>query len=126
MTNANTAVIYRVENPDTMAGLWYDGNGKFTEFVRTLDDGQCRDLPMPHDPALAGGWFSACDNLADMSHWFSAADLVQLEGLGYGLYEITVPDLDVRAAGGHVVFRRGNATFRLVPTSLLETEVAAA
>lgn len=120
-----SALIYRVENPDTMAGLWYDGAGNFTEFVRTLDDGQCRDLPMPHDPELAGGWFSACDNLTDMSHWFSISDLEQLEGLGYGLYEITVPEADVRPAGGHVVFRRESASFRLVPTSLLRIEAAA-
>lgn len=118
--------LYRVENPDTMAGLWYDGQGRFTEYVKTLEDGQCRDLPMPYDPAVAGGWFSACDNLADMSHWFSRRDLDQLSVRGYGLYEVTVPDRDVRPLGGHAVFRRENASFRLLDVALLSTPAVSA
>lgn len=114
------AVLYRVENPDTAEGLWYDGWGNFTEYVKTLDDGHCRDLPMPYDPAIAGGWFSACDNLDDMSNWFSLEDLDQLAERGYGLYEVFVPDGDVREVSGHAVFRRENAKLHRLPIGLLD------
>lgn len=118
--------LYRVENPDTMAGLWYDGQGNFTEYVKTLDEGQCRDLPMPYDLSVAGGWFSACDNLADMANWFSQRDLEQLAVRGYGLYEVTVPDQDVKPLAGHAVFRRELASFQLLDLGELGTpEVAA-
>ena len=113
------ARLFRVENPDTMKGLWYDGAGNFTEYVKTLDDGHCRDLPMPYNPEIAGGWFSACDNTVDMRNWFSGADLQQLQQRGYHLYEVHVPDMDCRSVDGHIVFRRENADFRRLSLALL-------
>jgi len=115
--------LYRIENPHSMAGLWYDGEGRFTEYVKTLDHGQCRDLPMPFEPGLAGGWFSACREVAQLQSWFSPADLLQLAGRGYGLYEIRVSGSDCREVGGHFVFRRENALFRQLPLSLLGVDL---
>lgn len=113
------ASLLRVENPNTGEGLWYNTWGDFTEYVKTLADGQCRDLPMPYNEDIAGGWYSACDNFKDMSNWFSPEDLLQLEARGYGLYHVLVPDTDVREVDGHVVFRRENATLHQLPMRLL-------
>ncbi|MGW9405368.1 hypothetical protein ACWGQ2_15515 [Arthrobacter sp. NPDC055585] len=111
--------LFRIENQQSMAGLWYDGDGRFTEYVKTLDHGQCRDLPMPFDPGLAGGWFSACSEVAQLQSWFSPEDLAQLARRGYGLYEIRVSEAECRETGGHFVFRRENALFRELPLTLL-------
>lgn len=62
---------------------------------------------MGFDPAFkADGldWFSACDNLEDMSDWFSKDDLIELGEQGYHLYKFTVDT--TRSLNGHVVFTR--------------------
>ncbi len=111
--------LFRVENPLSRIGLWYDAEGNFTEFIKTIDNAQCADLPMDFDPEIAGGWSSACDNLPDMKHWFSASDLAALQEIGYGLYEIEVDDY--RTYNGHAVFYREKATkFTPRPITLLE------
>lgn len=114
-----STLLYRVENPDTGSGPWYDATGNFTGIAHTLTGGRCRELPMPYRADIAGGWFCAAEDLAGLALRFTASDLEQLEALGYGLYEITVPEADIRQAGTHVVFRRANATFRRLPASLL-------
>lgn len=104
-------IIYRVENPRTMQGLWYDRYGRFNGFIRQFGDALCHDLPMPADPAFKLGsrdWFSGCDNLPDMANWFSLADLKRLHGLGYDLYRFEVPNY--RTANGHALFLRETAT----------------
>lgn len=114
-----SAVLYRVENPDTGSGPWYDAAGNYTGIAHTLTGSLCRELPMPYRAEIAGDWFCAAEDLTGLALRFSLSDLEQLEGLGYGLYEITVPETDVRQAGTHVVFRRANASFRRLPSTLL-------
>jgi len=113
--------LFRVENPLTNLGLWYAGTGEFTEFIKTIDNAQCRDLPMDYDPTMkdGGNWISACDNLDDMQNWFSPSDLHQLQQVGYGLYTFEVPNY--RQANGHAIFLRESVIeSRLVSISLLE------
>lgn len=111
--------LFRVENPITKVGLWYDEDGNFTEFIKTLDNAQCRDLPMEFDPDVAGGWVSACDNLPDMKNWFAPKDVAALSEIGYGLYGYEVEDY--RTVGGHAVFQKHRVTnFRPLPITLLE------
>lgn len=100
------ATLFRVENPITEVGLWYRSDGEFTEFIKTLDEAQCRDLPMDFDPTMkdGGNWISACDNIPDMKNWFSTSDLHQLQQIGYGLYRFEVPTY--RMANGHAIFLR--------------------
>lgn len=116
--------IYRVENPRTMQGLWYRGDGTFNPHILTLSDGKCRDLPMGFDPTFKTSgldWFSACDNLDDMQNWFSLADLKELSQQGYGLYRFEVSRL-IRVPG-HVAFTREHVMCsKLVPTSLICAE----
>lgn len=104
------ATIYRVENPNTMIGLWYNQFGEKTDYIKNeIKDAQCADLPMDFDPAYSDGgkWFSGCDNIVDMRNWFSVTDLQQFKQAGYGLYLFEVPEY--RMANGHAIFLREKA-----------------
>lgn len=109
--------IYRVENQNTMIGLWYNAAGEKVDFIKSID-GMNKDLPMDFDPDFTGGWYSAGENLPQMKNWFSAQDVVTLEQAGYGLYKIEVSEY--RQANGHAWFRREGALFTPVPTALLD------
>jgi hypothetical protein len=114
------SVLYRVENPKTMQGLWYDRHASYNGFIRQLGDALCHDVPMGFDPQFLtdGHWFSACDNLADMSNWFSLSDLKRLHSIGYDLYRIEVPIY--RTINGHAAFLRENVSLiEPAPMSLI-------
>lgn len=104
------ATIFRVENPTSLIGLWYNDDGKMTNFIKTLDNAKCRDLPMEFDPEFRkdGNWVSGCDSLETMQDWFYAQDVADLSEVGYGLYEFEVPDY--RTYAGHAIFLREQAT----------------
>lgn len=102
-----TQTLYRVENPITMQGLWYDKDGRFNPLITKLSNAKCRDLPMGYDPLLKVdglAWYSACDNIPDMQNWFSHQDLIELQALGYGLWEFDVARYHV--TNGHAAFGR--------------------
>lgn len=116
-------LLFRVENPVTNQGLWYDGDGNFNPFILTLAAAKSRDLPMEFDPdMLAGGqrWYSACDNIPDLQHWFSRQDLLELDKAGYGLYQFDVSDY--RQRNGHAVFTRSQVVAQPVPLPLERIE----
>jgi hypothetical protein len=99
--------LYRVENRMTWQGLWYNKDGTFNPFIKTLTNAISRDLPMGFDPQFKVNgldWVSACDNLPDMRNWFSLEDLAELDGLGYNLYEFKVERY--RNVNGHAAFAR--------------------
>lgn len=101
--------LYRVENPFTKGGLWYNEDGEFTEFVRTLDNYRNVDLPMKWEAHMAGGWHSAVDDLSTLKNWFNMDEMLQLEGQGYGIYAFDVEDYRIgRSETGieHAVFQR--------------------
>ena len=84
-------IIYRFENPETMAGMWYTFEGKLDPFILTLSEGVSAALPMePHERYGTGGkrWFSGCQSLEFIRHWFSRKDAEELVAAGYRLYEI--------------------------------------
>lgn len=117
------ATLYRVENPNTMVGLWYNQFGEKTDFiVNEIKEAQCRDLPMDIDQETygdGGRWYSACDNIVDMRNWFSVTDLQQFKQAGYGLYLFEVPEY--RMAYGHAIFLREKVIEVVeAPISLLE------
>ena len=104
------ATIYRVENPITMVGLWYNQFGEKTDFIKhQIKDAMNADLPMDFNEEYTKGgrWFSGCDNIADMRNWFSVTDLQQFKQAGYGLYLFDVPEY--RIADGHAIFLREKA-----------------
>lgn len=102
------ATLYRVENPITMVGLWYNNEGEKTDFIKhQIQGAQCADLPMDPKQEIygdGGRWYSACDNIPDMRNWFSVSDLQQFKQAGYGLYLFEVPEY--RIADGHAIFLR--------------------
>lgn len=115
------ATIYRVENPITMVGLWYNDDGRQTDFIKTIEDAKCRDLPMEFDPEFkaGGNWVSGCDSLEDMRDWFNAQDVQKLQEVGYGLYVFEVDDY--RSYAGHAIFLKEKVTeFRPAPITLLD------
>ena len=116
--------LYRVENPLTDVGLWYNAQGRQVDFIRDLDAARCRDLPMGHDPSLVGGWFSATDSLEQMCSWISASDAVQLADRGHGLYAVEVAEEGWRITREpyvHAVFRSELVlSRRLLPWDVLE------
>lgn len=99
------ATLYRVENPNTQVGLWYNEFGEKTDFIiHEIENAQCKDVPMDFDPEFkdGGSWKSACDNIPDMSNWFSLSDLEQFKRKGYGLYLFEVEGY--RTVNGHAIF----------------------
>lgn len=81
--------IYRIENPETNSGMWYNECGEFEPFIETLTDGKCADLPMDwHERYGRDGvrWFSGCNNLEDLKGWFSHQDAKELIDAGYSLF----------------------------------------
>lgn len=115
------STIFRVENPVTEVGLWYNSRGEKTDYIKTIDNAQCRYLPMEFDPTMkdGGDWVSGCDNLLDMKNWFSLEDLAQFKARGYGFYRFEVPNY--RMANGHAIFLRESAIEVVeIPLSLLE------
>lgn len=100
--------VYRIENPVTNNGLWYNANRELTAFITTLTNAKCKDLPMPFDPELYSqsglAWLSATDRLDDILDWCSLQDLEELTEAGYGLYKFTVSHY--RQVPGHAVFAR--------------------
>lgn len=115
--------LYRVENPVTNIGLWYNNEGEKTDFIKhEIAEAQCADLPMPKDETVygdGGRWYSACDNIPDMRNWFSVSDLQQFKRKGYGLYLFEVPEY--RIANGHAIFLKEKALSVIqVDISLLE------
>lgn len=116
------ATIYRVENPSTDIGLWYNKFGEKTDFIKhQIKGAQCADLPMEPDLATyadGGRWYSGCDNIEDMRNWFSVSDLKQFEAAGYGLFKFDVSEY--RQANGHAIFLREKAlSITEAPISLL-------
>lgn len=84
--------IYRIENPGTMHGMWYELDGTYNPFIKTLTEGKSKDLPMDYHERYAQGglkWFSGCPSKELMQHWFSPLDAWELYQAGYRLYQFT-------------------------------------
>lgn len=116
--------LYRVENPLTKAGLWYNEAGRLTEVVKTLDNYRNADLPMAWEEHMAGGWHSAVDDLPTLKNWFNVEEMTELERRGYGVYEFDVSSYRIgRSETGieHAVFQRGSVTngYRRLPITVL-------
>jgi nicotinic acid mononucleotide adenylyltransferase len=100
-------IIYRVENPDTEQGLWYRQDATFNPFIRQLTKAKCRDLPMEFDELYSAegkAWYSGTDSIAQMQDWLPWQDLVELQHLGYGLYEYDVHEW--KHVPGHIIYTR--------------------
>ncbi|WP_163530972.1 hypothetical protein [Halobacillus ihumii] len=82
--------IYRIENEETMHGMWYRLDGTFDPFINRLTEGISKSLPMEFDERYSKGgrkWFSGCGNRKQMQSWFSTKDALELFKSGYRLFE---------------------------------------
>ena len=87
--------IYRIENPDTMHGMWYRLDGTYDPFIKTLTEGISKDLPMDKHPRYSFKgipWFSAGKSVENMNQWFSASDAKELNEAGYKLFSFIVQE----------------------------------
>lgn len=86
--------IYRIENPTTMHGMWYDIEGNYRPSIFDLcPDSIAKDFPMGFDEAHKRNgkkWFSAGKSEENMRYWFSKADAQALYNNGYKLYKFVV------------------------------------
>lgn len=90
-----TIKVYRVEDPKEGHGLWRDFNGDFNPVFNKLTKGKCKDMPMEDSDFYREDgkmWFSATDTPEKLTAWFSALDVVELEKLGYNVYEFEVEE----------------------------------
>ncbi|GEK57166.1 hypothetical protein CHL76_02405 [Marinococcus halophilus] len=81
--------IYRIENEETMHGMWYRLDGTFDPFINRLTEGISKSLPMDFDERYSKGgrkWFSGCDNREQIQSWFSTKDAIELFKNGYRLF----------------------------------------
>lgn len=96
------ATVFRVHNPTTNVGLWYNSNGVRTNHILTLEEAKSRDLPMDFDPVVAKGFLSACDSLENMREWFYVSDIEHLLEEGYELTRFEVEQYQTHC--GHAIF----------------------
>lgn len=84
------AEIFRIENQETMHGMWYNEKGEYDPFIFNLTEGISADLPMGYHERYgqdAARWFSGCVDFEQMKHWFSERDIRELDAAGYHLYK---------------------------------------
>lgn len=79
--------FFRVCNPDTKQGLWYDFEGKFTGLIHDKFNFCVNSsLKMDFDDELVG-WLSSVENLDDLYKWFTVEDIKRLQEHGWYIYE---------------------------------------
>lgn len=84
---------YRIEDPIEGHGLWRDFDGSVNPVFGKLTVGKCKDMPMEDSEFYrydGKQWFSATDEPWKMRAWFDVVDVIELEGLGYHLFEFDV------------------------------------
>jgi hypothetical protein len=79
--------FYRVCNPETQQGLWYDQSGNFTGLIHN-EFNFCENskLEMDFDEELVG-WLSAVPTLDDLYKWFTVEDIIKLQEQGWFIHE---------------------------------------
>lgn len=80
--------FYRVCNPETEQGLWYNFDGTFIGLIHDkFNFCKNHDLAMDFDEDLVGGWLSACESIDDLYQWFTEEDIKRLQEHGWCIHE---------------------------------------
>lgn len=85
--------IYRIENPTTNSGMWYDRYGQPNGVIENLTEGKSKAMDMPHShlhEANGKKWFSAVASIESLLMWFSKKDIEELLSWGFRLYKFEV------------------------------------
>jgi len=98
--------FYRVCNPATEQGLWYNYHGEFTGLIHDRF-AFCTNskLEMPFDDELVG-WLSAVENLHDLWKWFSREDVIRLQEYGWFIFEYGATDYKFYDKFQHMVIKQ--------------------
>ena len=88
-------IVYRIENPTDMDGMWYTKGGIFRKTIHILcPNGIAKDFPMPLNLGLHRKdgliWNSAGKSIENMHQWFTASDAINLYKNGYRLFKFEV------------------------------------
>lgn len=88
-------IVYRIENPIDMNGMWYNKDGIFMKTIDILcPNGIAKDFPMPLNLELHRKegkiWNSGGKSIKNMNQWFSAQDAINLFNNGFKLFKFEV------------------------------------
>jgi hypothetical protein len=109
--------FYRVANPKTQQGLWYDMEGQFTGQIHgKYDFCAASGLLMPFDSELSG-FLSAADSIEHLLTWFPIQDIQRLQAEGFVVQAYESDDYKYYAPFQHNVINQ--LTSRLVSTIVL-------
>ena len=102
-------MFFRVCNPETEQGLWYDFKGNFTGFIHERFDFCTHNkLEMPFDEELVG-YLSATDSLDDLYNWFSKKDILKLQKHGWFIHVYESEDYKYYEKFNHLVISQENS-----------------
>lgn len=103
--------FYRVCNPETEQGLWYDFTGEFTGLIHTrFNFCKNHDLSMEFDDELIG-WLSATDTLESLWNWFTEDDIKELQKHGWYIHEYEVDNYWFYGKFQHYVICQNTSRF---------------
>lgn len=84
-------IIYRIENPEDMDGMWYTKNGILRKKIHILcPNGIAKDFPMPFNELHRKNgyiWNSAGKSIENMNQWFTVEDAINLYNNGFKLFQ---------------------------------------
>lgn len=113
--------IFRIENPTTNHGMWYDAAGVYNPFIESLSEGKSASLPMGWDKrygARGRRWYSGTGDADMLKHWFSERDAVELGEAGYRLHVFEASEFIVEEF--QVIFtREGVVASTVIPLSVI-------
>lgn len=102
-------IYYRVCHKETLQGLWYSFDGKFTGLIHEdFNFCQNRDLKMDFDPEIVG-WLSATDSLESLWRWFSQEDIKRLQKHGWYVHEFRAKEVKFYERFQHLIIKQSTS-----------------
>ena len=95
---SSNITIYRIENPETMNGMWYNNLGDYDPVITSLSEGISKDLPMDFNNRYGQKgrrWYSGCTEKRQMRQWFSPRDVFELYSKGYELFSFEANEYQI-------------------------------
>lgn len=89
----NSKIIYRIEEPNSKSGMWYNEHGILQKRIEILCPyGEAKNFPMPLNLELHRKdgriWNSGGKSIENMQYWFTALDAKNLLNNDFKLFEI--------------------------------------
>jgi hypothetical protein len=102
--------FYRVCNENTLQGLWYDYQGKFTGLIHNdFDFCLHNKLEMEFDESIVG-WLSATDSLESLYGWFPENDILELQKKGFFIHTFECCESRFYERFQHIVIKQSEST----------------